>query len=178
MSRIQEAAGAFDSFWISIMMEIPHLLNGPCGLLLWTTHHRLPEQAQKCTVSKSAHMLSHFSCILILCKPMDLSPPDSSVHGILQAKWLEWVTMPSSRGSSPPRDWTWVCLLHWPVGSLLLALPGKPKITSRSLKKVRFHQQILWWSYWSFQDFQCFLNMGNGGNCALMLSLFKPNAIK
>ena len=69
MSRIQEAAGAFDSFWISIMMEIPHLLNGPCGLLLWTTHHRLPEQAQKCTVSKSAHMPSHFSHIWFFANP-------------------------------------------------------------------------------------------------------------
>ena len=35
-----------------------------------------------------------------LCNPMDHSPPGSSVHGILQAKILEWVAMPSSRGSS------------------------------------------------------------------------------
>ena len=35
-----------------------------------------------------------------LCDPMDCSPPDSSVHGILQARILEWVAMPSSRGSS------------------------------------------------------------------------------
>ena len=41
-----------------------------------------------------------------LCDPMDCSPPGSSVHGILQARILEWVTMPSSRGSSPPRDRT------------------------------------------------------------------------
>ena len=40
---------------------------------------------------------------LILCDPMDYSPPDSSVHGILQAKVLKWVAIPSSRGSSPPR---------------------------------------------------------------------------
>ena len=39
------------------------------------------------------------SC-LILCDPMDCSPPGSSVHGILQARILEWVAMPSSRGSS------------------------------------------------------------------------------
>ena len=32
----------------------------------------------------------------------------SSVHGILQARILEWVAMPSSRGYSQPRDWTWV----------------------------------------------------------------------
>ena len=43
-----------------------------------------------------------------LCNPMDCSPPDSSVHRILQARTLEWDTMPSSRGSSWPRDWTHV----------------------------------------------------------------------
>ena len=39
-----------------------------------------------------------------LCDPMDCSPPGSSVHGILQAGILEWVAMPSSKGSSPSRD--------------------------------------------------------------------------
>ena len=41
-----------------------------------------------------------------LCDPMDCSPPGSSVHGILQARILEWVAMPFSRESSPLRDWT------------------------------------------------------------------------
>ena len=45
---------------------------------------------------------------LLLCDPMDCSPPGSSVHEILQAKILEWVAVPSSRGSSQPRDRTWV----------------------------------------------------------------------
>ena len=38
--------------------------------------------------------------------PMDCSLPGSSVHGILQARILEWVAIPISRGSSQPRDWT------------------------------------------------------------------------
>ena len=38
-----------------------------------------------------------------LCDPMDC-PPGSSIHGILQARILEWVTVPCSRGSSQPRD--------------------------------------------------------------------------
>ena len=42
---------------------------------------------------------------LTLCDSMDCSLPGSSVHGILQARILEWVVMPSSRGSSQPRDW-------------------------------------------------------------------------
>ena len=43
-----------------------------------------------------------------LCNPMDCSPPGSSVHGILLARILEWVAMPSSRGSSQPRYGTQV----------------------------------------------------------------------
>ena len=39
-----------------------------------------------------------------LCDPMDYSPPGSSVHGILQARILEWVAIPFSRGSFRPRD--------------------------------------------------------------------------
>ena len=42
------------------------------------------------------------SC-LTLCDPMDCGPPGSSVHGILQARILVWVAVPSSRGSSLPR---------------------------------------------------------------------------
>ena len=45
------------------------------------------------------------SC-LTLCDPMDYSPPDSSVQGILQAIILEWVAIPSSRGSPQPGDQT------------------------------------------------------------------------
>ena len=41
---------------------------------------------------------------LTLCNPMDYSLPGSSVHGILQARILECVTMRSSKGSSQPRD--------------------------------------------------------------------------
>ena len=41
-----------------------------------------------------------------LCDPMDYSPPVPSVHGILQARILEWIAVPSSRGSSQPRDRT------------------------------------------------------------------------
>ena len=36
----------------------------------------------------------------MLCDPVNCSPPGSTVHGILQARTLEWAAMPSSRGSS------------------------------------------------------------------------------
>ena len=69
---------------------------------------------------------------LALCDPVDCSPPGSSVHGILQARLLEWVAKPFSRGSSRPRDRTHIsCLLHWQAGSLPLAPPGKPKVMDK-----------------------------------------------
>ena len=43
-----------------------------------------------------------------LCDSMERSLPGSSVRGILQARILEWVAIPFSRGSSWPRGWTWV----------------------------------------------------------------------
>ena len=46
-----------------------------------------------------------------LCCPVDCNPPGSSVHGILQAGILEWVSMPSSRESSQPMDWTQVSFI-------------------------------------------------------------------
>ena len=56
------------------------------------------------------------SC-LILCDPMNCSPPGSSVCGILQERILEWVSMPSSRGSSQLRNRTCVsyvsCIGRW-----------------------------------------------------------------
>ena len=47
------------------------------------------------------------SC-LTLCSTMDCSLPGSSVHGLLQAKILEWLAIPFSRASFWPRDQTWV----------------------------------------------------------------------
>ena len=75
-------------------------------------------------VTKSWTQLSDWTELncLTLCDPMECSPPDSSVHGILQVRILEWIAMSSSRGSSWPTDWTpisyvscigrWV-LYHW-----------------------------------------------------------------
>ena len=51
------------------------------------------------------HARSLWSCSS-LCDPLGCSPPGSSVHGVFQARILEWVAMPSSRGSSCPGDRT------------------------------------------------------------------------
>ena len=64
---------------------------------------------------------------LTLCDPIYYSPPAFSVHGILQARMLEWLPFP------PPGDLLTqglnsglLYILHWQAGPLLLATPGKP----------------------------------------------------
>ena len=71
-----------------------------------------------------------FTCVLLiqscstLCDPMDHGLLGSSIHGDSPAKILEWVAVPSSRGSSWPRDQTHIshvsCTGRWVVGPLLL----------------------------------------------------------
>ena len=66
----------------------PYKVTNPLGL----GHHISP-----CVLSR---------CSSIQLCPMDCSPPGSSVHGVPQARILEWVAISSSRESSWPRDWT------------------------------------------------------------------------
>ena len=80
------------------------------------------------------------SC-LTLCDSMDYSPPGSSVHGILWARILEWLAMPSSRGSSWPRDQTHVSCGSCISGGFFTAEPGSLGHCEASLVKLC---QILW----------------------------------
>ena len=58
-------------------------------------------------------ILSCFSRVWLFCDPVDCSLPVSSVHGIFQARILEWVAISFSRGSSQPRDRTHVSYVSW-----------------------------------------------------------------
>ena len=75
---------------------------------------------------------SHRVCVLVtrscplFVTPMDCNPPDSSVHGILQARILDLVAIPFSRGSSWPRDWTQVSCI---AGIYYLSHQGSPNIS-------------------------------------------------
>ena len=67
------------------------------------------------------------------CYPMECSLPGFSVHGILQARILEWVAISSSRGIFPTQGSNLyrLCFLHWQVDSLPLHHLGNP---ARALK--------------------------------------------
>ena len=68
--------------------------------------------------------------------PHAMQPTRSPVHGILQARILEWVAISSSRGSSLIQglNLCLLCLLHWQVGSLPLAPSGKTLNKKHSAK--------------------------------------------
>ena len=70
---------------------------------------------------------------------MDCSPPGSSVHGILQARILEWIAIPFSRGSSQPRDWTQVSCITGRFFTVWAT--GKTKKFNK-LKKKLFYQPV------------------------------------
>ena len=75
----------------------------------WTArrfnHSILKEISPGCSLESESESEVAQSC-LTLCDPMDCRPPGSSVHGILQARILEWADISFSRGSSQARDQT------------------------------------------------------------------------
>ena len=80
------------AFWGWETALLTGVLRVHLALVRWLAHVRMPAKSLQ-------------SC-LTLCDPKDCSPPGLSVHGILQARVLERLTLPSSRGSSRPRDQT------------------------------------------------------------------------
>ena len=74
------------------------------------------------TLKELLDLCVHAQSCLTLCDLMDCSPPGSSVHGVFQARMLEWVAISFFRGSSQPRDQTCIScvscigkqiLYHW-----------------------------------------------------------------
>ena len=90
-----------------IIQTSPMTGYGPVAVLLFLT----PEQNLWFWCMRARRVSQ--SCPT-LCNPMDCSPPGSSAHGISKARILEWVAMPSSRGSSQSRDRTHIsCIGRW-----------------------------------------------------------------
>ena len=112
--------------WRCEMALLTYLGFGPCLLVpflvtRWSSLGFLMWQCDMCV--KSLQLCP------TLCDPMYYSLPGSSVHGILQARILEWVAMPSSTGSSSPRDPICVScishigrqiLYHWATREILI----------------------------------------------------------
>ena len=88
------------------------------------------------------------------CNPMDCIPAGFSVHEILQARRLEWVAMPSSRGSSQPRDRARVSYVSCIGRQVLyhLSHQGKPFVFHRSSQILR---DMFWFEFWFLHQFSC-----------------------
>ena len=90
---------------------------------------------------------------LTLCNPMDYSPPGSSVHGILQARRLEWVAIPSSGGSSRSWDPIHVSCVFCITGRFFTAEPLRmPKVRLTKVQILVLTQGItvnrfLWFGF-------------------------------
>ena len=90
---------------------------------------------------------------------MDCSPPGSTVHGISQARILEWVAVSFSEVSSQPRDRTH-SLLHWQAASLPEP-PGKPSLEASAIPSV-----TRWFLFWGNVITTVFLERAqSGGAC-------------
>ena len=90
------------------------------------------------SINACMHAKSLQSC-LILCDPIDCSPPGSSVHGILQARVLEWGAVSFSKGNQRsnlgPQQWKGGVLTTGPSGkSLFMYLGIKKKVKSEISK--------------------------------------------
>ena len=100
-------------------------------LLCWNEHSGTCIFELLCSldVCPEVRLLDHVVCAkslqsyLTLCYPVDCSPRGSSVHGILQARILEWVAMPFSRGCSWSRDQTCVSCSSCIAGRLFTTEP-------------------------------------------------------
>ena len=90
--------------WLNIHINYLSYPLGWIGNLLWM--RKLKQMS--CLHHTHTQKCMHAQLYPTLCNPMHYSPPRSSVHGIFQARILEWVAISSSRGSSWPRDWTHV----------------------------------------------------------------------
>ena len=92
-----------------------------------------------CFIDKDLHVSVSCSVMSVaLCDPMTHSPPGSSVHGILQTKIVEWVAIPSSRGSSWPRDWTQVsCIVGGFLTTALLVAQMVKNLPAMQVTRVR-----------------------------------------
>ena len=70
-----------------------------------------------------------------LCDPMDCSPPGSSVHEIFQARILEWIAILFSRGSSQPKDGTWVSC----IGARFFTFEATREVLTNIKKYINKH---------------------------------------
>ena len=99
----------------SPVLTCPGLVFKTCSFPFYSLLPILPPTKAKLCFCEDPFVMYYSACFLsvakscpTLCDPWTIARQNCSVHGILQARILEWVAVPFSRGSSQPRDWTQV----------------------------------------------------------------------
>ena len=106
------------------------------------------------------------SC-LTLCDPVNCSPPASSVHGILQARILEWVAIPFSRGSSRPKNQTQV---YWIAGRFFTVWATEAMLN----QKAAFHFEVSSTEEYILYLWSASLGLDTGRFCIAYVSDYHP----
>ena len=128
--------------------EVRSLALDHTGLMWRLSPSSLPPVLVPCNhwaVGLQLCVCAQFPSRVWLCDPMECNSPGSSVHGISQARILQWVTIPSFRGSSWPRGWTQVSCMSCiclQADSLPLSHLGSPLVistASRCAQPPTFH---------------------------------------
>ena len=115
--------------WSVVVQSISHVW---CFATLWTAACQFP------LFPTNSRSIKSLQFIWLFVTLWTVAPPGSSVHGILQARILEWVAIPSSRGSSQPRDWT--CIFCIADISFIAESPEKPLRA--------WYLNVIKWKWW------------------------------
>ena len=123
----------FAPFW----KAIKHILEGVISRL-----YSVPQMAHL-----NLHTWSIDQSCLTFCDSMDCSLPVSSVHGISQARILEWVAISCSRESSRPKDWTLISCVSR-IGRQILYHCATWEDPTSILTEIKYHMVLIglpWW---------------------------------
>ena len=103
----------------------------------WATETEGKQSSLKKKGKQTVEILSKMllSRVWLFVTLWTVSPPGSSLHGIHQARILEWVAISFSRGSAQPWDWTQVSCI---AGRLLTEPPGKSSFVLKFSKNIHF----------------------------------------
>ena len=143
------------------------------GLMIWVDqckYHILISPEPHPQTTGWMHACSVAQSCLTLCDSMDYSLPGSSVHGIFQARILEWVAISSSRGSFSPRDWTHISC----IGRRILynwATWEASRVTR--LKPARASPELCTWGFWK-RGITKLVGCQPGGLWATMMKICLP----
>ena len=124
----QWTSGSPQQWDLTSLLSPKYLASGP----LWPVRNPVtppPTNLTWATLWRTTNSQSVCACLdAQSCPTLETpwGPPCSSVHGIFQARILEWVAIPFSRGSSWPKDWTQV---SWITGRSFTTEPGKPQFS-------------------------------------------------